>query len=84
LPAEQFQAVLPLVRRTFGRFTPPERGQIGQAVASLGGGNVAGRAGGIGRGATGAVESWELDEVRARPAVALAASLLGLGEEKKS
>lgn len=70
LPAEQFQAVLPLVRRTFSRFTGPERGQIGQAVSQLG-------AGGGGR-KPGAEIVWRIDEARARPAVELAARLLGL------
>jgi hypothetical protein len=83
LPAEQFQAVLPLVRRTFARFTPPERGQIGQAVAGLASGGAGSGAGG-GRGSGGGVELWEIDETRARPALALTASLLGLGEEIKS
>ena len=84
LPGEQFQTALPLVRRTFSRFTGPERGQIGQSVARLGaaagaGANAAG--GGAGRGAAVAT-SWTIDEARARPAVALAARLLGIAEGK--
>lgn len=77
LPGEQFQAVLPLVRRTFARFTAPERGQIGQAVAGLGGAAPGGGAPVVG-------DFWILDAGRARPAVALVAGLLGLGEEKTS
>lgn len=69
-PADYFQAVLPLLRRTFGRFTGPERGQIGQSVAQLG-------AGGVRRPEAGS-PALTLDETRARPAVELAARLLGL------
>ena len=72
LPAEQFQAVLPLVRRTFGRFTGPERGQIAHSVAQLGAGAGAPRV-------IPATTSWRIDECRARPAVELAARLLGVG-----
>jgi hypothetical protein len=71
LPAEQFQAVLPLVRRTFSRFSGPERGQVGQAVAQLG-------AGGAARRKPAAETDWRLDETRARPAVNLTARLLGI------
>ncbi len=75
LPAEQFQAVLPLVRRTFSRFSGPERGQIGQAVAQLGAGGAAKR-----KPAT--ETDWRLDETRARPAVDLTARLLGIAGGK--
>lgn len=74
LPAEQFQAVLPLVRRTFARFSPPERGQIGQAVAQLGAAAVAGAV----APAAGTADIWQIEAARARPAVELAARLLGL------
>jgi Family of unknown function (DUF5682) len=76
LPAEQFQAALPLVRRTFSRFSGPERGQIGQAVAQLGAGGAVART-------PVAATSWRIDELRARPAVELTARLLGPGGGKK-
>ncbi len=64
-----FEDLLPLLRRTFSRFQPPERSSIGRQVARLGGG-----------GATPpAAASERLDLERARPAVARVAALLGLG-----
>ena len=46
LGEQEFLDVLPLLRRTFGGFTAPERANIGRAVAQLGGGppDGAGRA----------------------------------------
>ena len=38
LGEQEFLDVLPLLRRTFGGFTAPERANIGRAVAQLGGG----------------------------------------------
>jgi hypothetical protein len=63
-----FEDLLPLLRRTFSRFQPPERSSIGRQVARLGGG-----------GAASVVTSERLDLDRARPAVARVAALLGLG-----
>ncbi|CAM2905029.1 DUF5682 family protein [Rariglobus hedericola] len=71
VPADYFQAVLPLLRRTFSRFTGPERGQIGQSVAQLGAGGVGGRV-------AADAGTLVLDETRARPAVDMTARLLGL------
>lgn len=42
LSAEAFIAVLPLLRRTFGRFDAPERRAIGERVRAAGGGPEAG------------------------------------------
>ena len=36
-----FEDLLPLLRRTFSRFQPPERSSIGRQVARLGGGGAA-------------------------------------------
>jgi hypothetical protein len=63
-----FEDLLPLLRRTFSRFQPPERSSIGRQVARLGGG-----------GAAQVATSERLDLERARPAVARVAALLGLG-----
>jgi hypothetical protein len=38
LGEQEFLDVLPLLRRTFGGFTAPERANIGRAVTRLGGG----------------------------------------------
>jgi hypothetical protein len=64
-----FEDLLPLLRRTFSRFQPPERSSIGRQVARLGGGGAA----------PAAATSERLDLERARPAVARVAALLGLG-----
>jgi hypothetical protein len=69
VPPDYFQAVLPLLRRTFSRFTGPERGQIGQSITQLGGGGGRGESGGT---------TLRIDEVRAKPAVDMTARLLGL------
>ncbi len=63
-----FEDLLPLLRRTFSRFLPPERRSIGRQVARLGGG-----------GAAPAAVSERLDLERARPAMDRVAALLGLG-----
>jgi hypothetical protein len=51
LGAEEFVAVLPLLRRTFGEFTAPERAAIGSAVRVLGDRAQARGGGGAGGGA---------------------------------
>jgi len=66
LEAEAFQAILPLLRRTFGTFSPPERARIA-ASAAQGAGD-----------APMAAASPDLDVKRAMPAVAAVAKLLGL------
>jgi len=63
-----FEDLLPLLRRTFSRFQPPERSSIGRQVARLGGGV-----------AVEVATSERLDLERARPAVARVAALMGLG-----
>jgi hypothetical protein len=64
---ETFEDLLPLLRRTFAQFQPPERASIGRQVARLGRSDAAQ-----------AVPSTRLDIERARPAVARVAALLGL------
>lgn len=66
---EKFQAVLPLVRRTFGSFKAPERSRISQAVRA-----------GMPAPAAGIGSLGDLDLDRAMPAVAAAAKTLGLPE----
>lgn len=66
LHAEAFQSILPLLRRTFGTFAPPERARIAVGVAS-----------GI-RGPVAAASTLDLDVTRARPAVDAVAKLLRL------
>ena len=61
LHPEAFQSTLPLLRRTFGTFAPPERARIAAGVASGTRGPVA------------AAAPLDLDMVRARPAVAAVA-----------
>jgi hypothetical protein len=65
-----FEDLLPLLRRTFSRFRPPERRSIAEQVRRLGGGPDAGRAG--------RPDAERLDVERAMPAVARVAELLGL------
>jgi hypothetical protein len=71
-PAE-FEEVLPLLRRTFGEFTDPERASIGRAVRALGGadGHASARAGVAGTD--------DLDTERAGGAVRTVAAILGGG-----
>ena len=71
-PAE-FEEVLPLLRRTFGEFTAPERASIGRAVRSLGGA-------GLSAGSAAVVAGTDnLDAERARGAVRTVAAILGGG-----
>lgn len=67
LDAEAFQTILPLVRRTFGTFSAPERARISGSVAQ-GPGHVP-----VTRAASG-----DVNLQRALPAVAAVAKLLGL------
>jgi len=60
-----FEDLLPLLRRTFSRFEPPERRQIGQHLRDLGRDKPV-------------TLATDLDLDRARPAVDLVARLLGL------
>jgi len=66
LDGEAFQTVLPLVRRTFGTFSHPERARIASSVR----GDL--------RAAPVFATTDEIDAERARPAVAAVAQLLGL------
>jgi hypothetical protein len=65
-----FEDLLPLLRRTFARFRPPERRSIAEQVRRLGGDAQAGR--------DGRPDAVQLDLERAMPAVARVAGLLGL------
>jgi hypothetical protein len=65
LPGQDFMDVLPLLRRTFGAFTPPERANIAQAVQHLGGGPSA------------APGDEPADPVRAAGALRAVAAILG-------
>ncbi|HYH29843.1 MAG TPA: DUF5682 family protein [Pseudonocardia sp.] len=67
VPAEQFDEVLPLLRRTFGAFADPEKRAIGERAAALAGTVPAARA----------VDG--LDERRAERVVPVFAQLLGVG-----
>jgi len=75
LRAEEFEVVLPMLRRTFGEFTAPERASIGRAVRSLAGGGLSRLSGGS--GAVAAVD--DLDTERAGGAVRTVAAILGGG-----
>jgi hypothetical protein len=81
LGAEEFMQVLPLLRRTFGEFSAPERASIGRAVRFLapGGAPPAGAAPtGAAVVAGGAVVAGEaFDGARAAGAVRAVASILG-------
>ena len=69
-----FDDLLPLLRRTFGAFTPPERRLIGERLRRA----AAGRAGGA--GGAGAAADDQVDEERARRAVPRLRQILGLGD----
>ena len=66
VPAEQFDEVLPLLRRTFGAFADPERRAIGERAAALAGAVPAARS------------TAEIDEQRAELVVPVFARLLGV------
>lgn len=66
LSGEQFTAVLPLLRRTFGAFAAPERRAIGAKVSA---GEAVTRE-----------EADEVDEARAAPAVRTVLTILGRGD----
>ncbi|MEU6998581.1 DUF5682 family protein [Nonomuraea sp. NPDC046570] len=66
LSGEQFTAVLPLLRRTFGAFAAPERRAIGAKVSA---GEAVARE-----------EADEVDEARAAPAVRTVLTILGRGD----
>jgi Family of unknown function (DUF5682) len=74
LGPDEFDEVLPLLRRTFGEFTAPERASVGRAVRGLRAGT--GAAGGSGAGVATAED---LDTERARGAVRTVAAILGGG-----
>ena len=69
MPDEAFEDLLPLVRRTFSRYQPSERRQIGAHLTSLGSGRRARREDG---------DDLDVDLDRAAPAVVAVARLLGL------
>ncbi|MFF4599120.1 DUF5682 family protein [Amycolatopsis sp. NPDC001319] len=66
IPSDVFTEVLPLLRRTFGAFAGPEKRAIGERAAGLSGGAPAARS-----------VADELDEIRARSALPVLATLLG-------
>jgi hypothetical protein len=68
LPGDAFTAVLPLLRRTFARFEPAERRQMGERV----------RSGPAHSPAAGATSAEDFDEARADAVLPLMARLLGL------
>lgn len=68
VPDEAFEDLLPLVRRTFSRYQPAERRQIGQHLRELGRGESPRRLS----------ADADIDLERAAPAVATVARLLGL------
>lgn len=70
IPAESFGDVLPLLRRTFGEFAPPERRAIGERVA--------------GRGPGGGEEQAELDHERAGRVLPTLSVLLGRPVEQRA
>jgi uncharacterized protein DUF5682 len=65
---EVFPQLLPLLRRTFSTFTPPERSQIGALARRGTRGSIAS-----------SIASTALDEDRARKVLPLVAQILGLG-----
>ena len=67
LDADEFLEVLPLLRRTFGEFSAPERASIGRAVRSLPAGTDF---------AAGAADADGIDYARAEGAVAAVAAIL--------
>jgi hypothetical protein len=79
LGEDEFMEVLPLLRRTFGEFSAPERTSIGRAVRVLpvpAGGVFAAGADGSG-GAGGGDGDGGIDEERAAGAVRVVAAILG-------
>lgn len=74
LGAEEFVGVLPLLRRTFGRFSEPERAAIGRAARGLG--TQAGHGAGGGHGPAGVADG-ALDAARAAGALRTVALILG-------
>jgi Family of unknown function (DUF5682) len=73
LTSEQFLAVLPALRRTFGDFAPPERRAIGDQAARLdGSGHIPDRP------ADPSAQDDDLDLAHAAAAVVTVASILGL------
>ncbi len=67
LDEREFVDVVPLLRRTFGEFAPPERRAIGEAVRRIDAGSAAR-----------AYVEWDVDLNRAEPAIARVAVLLGV------
>ena len=71
IPAQIFEELIPLLRRTFATFPRPERRQIGQAVASSDG------AGATGIGAKTAATDRSIDPARGAAAFPLLLKILG-------
>jgi Family of unknown function (DUF5682) len=76
LGAEEFVEVLPLLRRTFGGFTEPERAAIGRAARALG---PLGGPGGPGAGGGKGAAAGGIDEARAAGVLRTVALILGGG-----
>jgi hypothetical protein len=68
LSGEHFTEILPLLRRTFSTFAPPERQQMGQMVRRGGGGSDPGRP---------EAPDESIDETRAKRLLPTLAALLG-------
>ena len=85
LSAREFLDALPLLRRTFGEFAPPERSSIGRAASHLsdGGGNRrAGTAADAARGdGDGAGDAGEIDAARAAGPLRTVAMILTITPE---
>jgi hypothetical protein len=77
LGAEEFIEVLPLLRRTFGGFTEPERAAIGRSARALGLRNGSGASGGRGQGQ---VAGGAIDAARAAGALRTVALILDGGD----
>jgi hypothetical protein len=77
LQDDAFATVLPLLRRTFGAYAPPERRAIGERIRRLGPAADGGRHTAGGPGRPGGAAADDLDLRRAAPAVRAVIDILG-------
>jgi hypothetical protein len=77
LGEEEFLDVAPLLRRTFGEFSAPERASIGSAVRQLPGGHGAAARRGPAGSAAGPADADDYDRDRAAAALATVEEILG-------